>query len=129
MPVDQFEAVLQRNWRPVSLAGEAMPAYLRGIPEELLHSVMASGGMNSGQSYHGRAIPSGELLGGIDVYRHAPDDPVELNKDWYALVIDPHDHTMVLIDGPLKDDEHWLNELPARLQGAEVLGVPKKPAA
>jgi hypothetical protein len=60
------------------------------------------------------------------VYRLAPDDPVELNKDWYAVLIDPDDDTMLLIDGPIRDEEHWIDELPQRLKGIEVLAVPKK---
>ena len=31
------------------------------------------------------------------------------------------------IDGPYKDNEHWIDEIPERLEGAEILAVPKRP--
>lgn len=36
------------------------------------------------------------------------------------------DPTILLVDGPVKDREHWLNEIPDRLNGVEILGIPKK---
>lgn len=128
MPENQFEAVRERNWVPVELVGEALPDWAKRIPKTIIHRVMASGGMmTSGVQYHGGAVvPSEMLIGGIDVYRYAPDDPVELNKDWYAVVVDPQRDDMLLVDGPIKDAEHWLNEIPSRLNGIEVLAVPKK---
>ena len=62
-----------------------MPTWLRNIPSDTLHSVYASGGGGIPSNYSGGAISSGVLIGGIDVYRNAPDDPVELNKDWYPV--------------------------------------------
>ena len=32
--------------------------------------------------------------------------------------------SMLLIRGPLSDSDHWLNEIPDRLTGAEILAVP-----
>ena len=53
---------------------------------------------------------------------------MNLNKDWYAVVAVPEKDAMYLISGPFRDDEHWLDEIPERLKGAEVLGVPKPKA-
>lgn len=126
MPLEQFEAVRRRDWVPVGLAGAAVPEWLQGIPLETIHCIAGSGTLYRRMSYSGgAAIMGGDLIGGIDVYRYAPDDPVELNKDWYAVLIDPDDDTMLLIDGPIRDDEHWIDELPQRLKGIEVLAVPK----
>lgn len=126
MPMSQFMAVMRRNWVPVELCGEAVPDWARNIPSEISHSIMASGTIFGGAPYSSEQIPSGELIGGIDVYRKSPDDPVELNKDWYAVVVVPGTDGMLLVDGPFKDAEHWLNELPQRLKGVGIWGVPKK---
>jgi hypothetical protein len=83
--------------------------------------------VRSGEEWCLDGTPNDDCAGGIDVYRNSRDDPVELNKDWYAVVAIPGTDTMFLVEGPFKDDEHWLNEIPKRLRGAEILGVPKKP--
>jgi hypothetical protein len=127
MSLNQFSDVLKRNWVPVQLVGNAVPDWLTGIPSSLLHSLYASGSVINGFSYSTNQIPSGSLIGGIDVYRHSPDDPVSLNKDWYAVVSIPNTDSMLLVVGPIKDAEHWLDKIPERLQGAEVLGVPPLP--
>lgn len=126
MPLEQFEDVMGREWRPVELRGDSIPDWAQGLPESIRHSIMASGTKLSGSSYSSETIPSGEIIGGIDVYRNAPDDPVDLNKDWYAVVVIPGDDSLLLVDGPFKDAEHWLDELPQRLKGIEVWGIPKK---
>ena len=126
MPREEFEEVMQREWHPVELTGDAIPTFLQGIPEERLHKIVASGVPVSGMVYKSEIIPSGNLIGGIDVYRNAPDDPVELNKDWYAVIRVPHTDTLLLVEGPIKDEEHWIDEVPRRLNGAEILGIPKK---
>jgi hypothetical protein len=128
MPLDEFEAVMERNWTPVKLVGEALPSWMDGIPETVMAATLASGVCSTGASSHYSSpkIPSGLLIGGMDVYRHAPDDPVPFNKDWYAIVTHPDDPTMLLVDGPHKDAEHWLESIAERCKGLEILGVPKK---
>ncbi len=124
MPEEQFIEVLKRNWTPVQLTGETIPMWLRNIPNDILHSVYASGGGGISSNYSGGAIPSGVLIGGIDVYRNAPDDPVALNKDWYPVFSVTDTDTVFLIAGPIRDAEHWLNEIPSRLDNVEILAVP-----
>lgn len=126
MPLQQFTAVMEREWMPVQLMGAAIPEFLHQIPENRLHSVYGSATTLPSTAYSEPKIPSALLLGGIDVYRYAPDDPVELNKDWYAVVTMPNSESMLLVMGPFKDEEHWLDEIPERLKGAEILGVPAK---
>lgn len=111
---DEFIEVQMRNWAPVELTGNAIPRFLSRMPVETVFRFLASG-QHSAANY-------GSLVGGIDVYRHAPDDPVNLNKDWYA--VRALDDSTLLIQGPLKDDEHWLDEVPQRYVGVEVLGIP-----
>lgn len=123
MPFAEFEQIRLREWRPVKLEGAAIPPLFAGIPPQLLHSVYASGTFSGAIQYGaGATVSGGDLVGGIDVYRKAPDDPVLLNKDWYAVV--KKDDSHLIIDGPHKDLEHWLNAVPQRLVGAEVLAVP-----
>jgi hypothetical protein len=124
---EQFENIMQREWRPVRLVGDAVPDFLRGIPKERLHSIVASGTLYKGLEYTGKTVPSGILFGGIDVYRNAPEDPVELNKDWYAVIRIAESDTMFLVEGPIKDNEHWLDKIPRHLKNIEILGIPKKP--
>ena len=126
MPLEQFTDVMKREWTPVQLAGMVIPTWLQNMPGSVLHSVYASGAPFAGTVYVGPGVPSADLVGGIDVYRNAPDDPVELNKDWYAVVTVAGTSSMLLVTGPFKDAEHWLNAIPERLVGAEVLGVPGK---
>ena len=128
MPAVQFEAIMKGNWTPVKLVGDALPSWMNGIPEPMMAATLASGvcPMGATDFYKSQTIPSGILIGGIDVYRHAPDDPVPFNKDWYAVVIHPDDPTMLLVDGLQKDAEHWLESISERCKGLEILGVPKK---
>lgn len=127
MPEAEFEEVMKREWQFVQLADGSTPSWLQGLPAEKRAKVMASGTQMPGVSYSSETVPSGQLIGGFDVYRNAPDDPVDYNKDWYAVVKGPETDTMLLIDGPFKDDEHWINDIPERFKGAEVFAVPKKP--
>ena len=128
MSVDEFEAVMQRNWTSVGLVGDALPSWMDGIPDSVMALTLASGvcSMDASHPYSSEQIPSGQLIGGIDVYRHSPDDPVPFNKDWYAVVTHPDDSTTLLVDGPKKDVEHWLELIEQRCEGIEVIGVPKK---
>ena len=122
-----FKEIADRNWLPVELMGDALPDFVQAIPANVRYRILASGEANSWARYASESIPSGRLVGGIDVYRNAPDDPVAYNKDWYALVRSPADSCAILVDGPHRDSDHWLDELPKRFEGVEILGVPKKP--
>lgn len=122
---DQFREIQSRQWHPVRIEGDAIPDFLKGIPSEKIHSIVASGTCLHSMAYEDNIIPSGQLVGGIDVYRNAPEDPVELNKDWYAVIKVPDTDSMLMVSGPIKDDEHWIDKMPDRLKGAEILGVPK----
>ncbi len=126
MPLEEFEEVMQRNWSPVKLEGDAIPSWLRGIPRDVVYSIYASGVALPGIPLSDPSIPSGSLIGGIDVYRKAPDDPSDLNKDWYPVITVPSLESMLLVTGPIVDCEHWRDEIPERLKGAEVVAVPPK---
>ena len=124
MPRGQFEHVLNLEWTPIKLEAGAIPDWLAGVPHDVLNSVFASGTPMPELLYSDSLIPSGYLIGGIDVYRNAPDDPVALNKDWYAVITLSGSDSMLLVRGPIHDSEHWLDEIPERLKGVTVLAVP-----
>lgn len=128
MEVDEFEEVMEREWATVRLDPDAIPNFLSGIPEKKVHSIVASGTKLPGVYYSDEVVSSGVLIGGIDVYRNAPDDPVELNKDWYAVLRVPNNDAILMISGPIKDSAHWLDEVSTRVRDAEILALPKKQA-
>lgn len=118
---NDFRAVFAEDWEPVVLEGEAMPEFARAILEAKRCCIIASGQDLATQSYSSRLVPSGRLVGGIDIYRHDPRDREPLNKDWYAVVAtgDPDE---LAVDGPYRDEEHWLREVPSRYEGAKIIG-------
>lgn len=120
---EQFQEVLTLNWKPVELTGSAIPDFLKGAPDGLIHSVYASGTVISEHLY-GEPFILGNHLGGIEVYRNAPDDPVDFNKDVYAVFANTNNDLKLLVLGPLKDKEHWINEIPDRLDGVDILLPP-----
>jgi hypothetical protein len=122
IPAAEFVTVFERQWRPVVLAGDAQPSFLRAIPEPIRCGIIASGQ----HVYEASDFIGGSpIVGGIDVYRYSPDDPVRLNKDWYA-VRPSSDPNFLIVDGPHKDCEHWVNEIPDRYAGAEIIGTKKR---
>jgi hypothetical protein len=125
MPQEEFDHVMELEWVPVGLLQGTLPTWAKNIPGEIIYVVAASGTTCGTEPYHSATIPSGVLIGGMDIWRHAPEDPVELNKDWYA-VVEVDGEPMYLVDGPFKDDEHWCDSLPERLENVEIFGVPKK---
>lgn len=122
IPRAQFEPVLQREWRPIELVGDAVPDFARAIPRDAGLRFLASGEANAAEFYRSPRIASGTRVGGIDIYRPSPDDPVRFNKDWYAVIASPADPDTLFVDGPIRDDEHWLDEVPRRYEGIEILG-------
>jgi hypothetical protein len=117
--VGEFEEAFRRSWEPVVLMGDALPSFTKSIPARC---IIVSGEISSRELYRLHRT-SGRLVGGIDVYRDSPDDPVALNKDWYAVVASSDDPAILLVDGPLKDSEHWLDEIPQRYACAEIVGA------
>jgi hypothetical protein len=119
----QFHEIQKLNWKPVKLIGNTIPDFLMSAPEGLIHSVYASGTVISEHLYN-EPLVLGNHIGGIEVYRNAPDDPVNLNKDLYAVFANTEDDLMLLVCGPVKDKEHWIDEIPDRLNGVDVLLPP-----
>jgi hypothetical protein len=115
---------MQRNWSPAKLQGEAIPQWMGGLPSPLVHSVYASGSPIPGLSHSDSDVASADLMGSIEACRCSPDDPVALNRDWYPRTTFASSDSMLLVRGPISDSDHWLDKIPERLRGAEILGVP-----
>ena len=78
---DQLQDIQNREWSIVKLEGNAIPELFGGIPDSVLYAVYASGGPFPGISYSDPSIGTANLIGGIDIFRNSPDDPVAYNKD------------------------------------------------
>lgn len=127
IPKEEFDSIAQLSWAPIRLEGNSIPGFLRGIPGAALHSIYGSGTTpGGGAAYSDASIGTGQLIGGMEVYRYATGDPVELNKDCYLVVLPPQDSPYYMITGPFKDSEHWIDDIPRRLEGARVFGLPDK---
>lgn len=96
MRAGEFAPVQDENWGVVRLQGDAVPSFLRRMPCGLTPFIVASG-----QHTH----ESVARLGGLDVYRHAPDDPVPFNKDHYDVFFGSAGQFRV--EGPVRDADHW----------------------
>ncbi|GEM_PF-1361839 len=124
MSKKEFDKVANRSWVPVMLSGEGIPNWIRGIPEDKVEFILASGThidpgiveMN-GSTYSG-------AVGGVDVYRYDENDVSRgypINKDHYILVLDPKEDNALLVHGPLKDHEHWISRLPELPEDIEII--------
>jgi hypothetical protein len=121
--IQEIKEILQFMWIPVQVPQSKWPIWMRSIPEYIINSVYASGCLSLPLEFNYKSdqVYSVALVGGFDIYRNSPDDPVELNKDWYALLQHSDYQCVILVDGPFKDEEHWLNEVPNRLKNAPIL--------
>ena len=114
-----------RNWVQV-VSGDIFPG-LESLPSGLIHAIYVSGSLNSNVPYSSSTVSSGTLIGKAEVYRLGIGDPVKYNQDCYALVRIPSSGLMFYADGPYKDPiEHWINDIPKKLDGAEVYIVKKE---
>lgn len=121
MPRSDFEVVLAENWRPVILEGDAMPEFTRRIPREIRCCIIASGQYQASVPYPCSQLPDAHLVGGIDAWRYADDDPQPYNKDWYAILASPSTPELLYAAGPQKDSEHWSPDIPERYQGIKII--------
>ncbi len=118
-----FRFVFERDWTPIKLDDTTTPPLFQGIPPEKVYGIYASGQAPEDPVQLTAANLKVEFItvGGIDVFRHAePEDGVRLNKDHYEVVFDPNDREHLGIVGPLKDADHWTNELPPHLTHFEI---------
>jgi hypothetical protein len=111
------------RWAPVKLLREQYPKVFENIPEEKIAMIAASGDFVEPitELIQKRSISG--VVGGIDVVRWDNNDVkigYPFNKDHYIILRSDSDDILV-IEGPFKDGEHWLERLPERLENARVL--------
>lgn len=124
MPKKEFDQVANRSWVPVMLSGEGRPNWIRGIPEDKVGFILASGTYIDPRILEMNGITYSGAVGGMDVYRYDENDVSRgypINKDHYILVLDPKEDYALLVHGPLKDHEHWISRLPELPEDIEII--------
>ncbi len=120
--LQEFQKFAPLDWKPVILENKALPNILRSIPKDKLCIVVASGSaaVTNPRADGNMTIPN--QVGGIDVYRYAEEsDGISLNKDWYRVIKDDTNADTLYLIGPVKDGEHWIDDIPNRLVSAKVI--------
>ena len=115
MSKTEFAKIAERKWVPTVLIGEGRPSWMLGIPGEKLAMTLASGTFIDPRIVEHDGITYSGVVGGMDIYRHDANDVSKgfpINKDHYIIVLDPANDNALLVNGPLKDNEHWLVNLP-----------------
>lgn len=122
--IEFAKIIEQHKWAPVKLLRKQYPAIFRNIPEKKVAMVAASGDFTEpiGELLHERNISG--VIGGIDVIRRDNNDikiGYPFNKDHYVIFKSTPSGDILIMEGPFKDNEHWLSEIPERLKNARVL--------
>ena len=117
----EFNKIQNKNWAPVILEDNDIPSILSGIPKEKLCLIVGSGSAATKNPEADGNLTLPNQVGGIDVYRYAEEkDDAELNKDWYRIVENPDNPDSLYLIGPIRDHEHWIDDIPERLVVAKV---------
>ena len=116
---DEFQVFACRQWVPVELVGSARPDWMKNMSPELTPHVFASGSNLGTYS----SVEKKEIIGGIDAYRDATGHPEKciFNVDHYTIIRDPRTDDCLLVKGPYKRIGHHVDEIAARLEGAEII--------
>ena len=120
----EFAKVAERQWVPVLLIGDGRPDWIKGIPEEKLDMVLISGAFIDPRIVEHNGVTYSGVVGGMDIYRQDVNDVEKgypINRDHYIIVLDPQNDNALLVNGPLKDNEHWLKESPNLPAGIIVI--------
>lgn len=115
MSKTEFAKIAERQWVPVLLTGEGRPDWMKGIPGEKLDMVLISGAFIDPRVVEHDGVTYSGVVGGMDIYRQDKKDREKghpINKDHYIIVLDPTNDNALLVNGPLRDNEHWLEKSP-----------------
>jgi hypothetical protein len=115
MSRSEFEKIAERRWVAVLLIGDGRPDWMKSIPEDKLDMVLASGTFIDPRIVELKGVTYSGVVGGMDIYRQDVNDAEKgypINKDHYIIVLDPNNDNALLVNGPLKDNEHWLAQSP-----------------
>lgn len=122
--IDEFISIAERKWVPVVLVADARPDWMRGIPEDRVELVLASGTFIDPRIVEANGVTYSEVVGGMDIYRFDEKDVDKghpINKDHYIIVRNPAQEEFLLVAGPIIDDDHWLKGLPELDPEIEIL--------
>lgn len=111
--------ILNQNWVRYEIVNHSLFPGLDSIPSGVVAHVYFSGSFSANAPYSSSAVSSATLIGGAEIFRNSPDDPVKYNKDTYAIVMIPGSG-YIYVDGPFKDHEHWIDEIPNRFAGTQI---------
>ncbi len=119
LPFHEFTGVQAYDWTPVAL--QTVPDLLRNLPPHKLQAIIASGSFIKGNTGFYSGNVSGVHIGSLEVYRKdAKDYPNIINKDvyliWSGILPD-----QFVIQGPSKDEEHHIKEIPKRYSGIKTI--------
>ena len=124
MSKSEFAKIAERRWVSVLLIGDGRPDWMKGIPDDKLDTVLASGTFIDPRIVEHDGVTYSGVVGGMDIYRSDQNDIAKgypINKDHYIIVLDPKNDNALLVNGPLKDNEHWLEESPNLPDGIIVI--------
>jgi len=120
----EFTPIANRQWVPVMLVGDGRPDWMRCIPNDVVQLVLASGTCIDPRMAEIAGKNIFDVVGGMDVYRYDKDDERKgfpINKDHYLIVRNPDTDDALLVLGPRKDHNHWLEKLPELSPNIEII--------
>jgi hypothetical protein len=120
----EFQKVADRQWVPVMISGDGRPDWMKNIPEDKVKFILASGTFVDPRVLETNGVSFCGVVGGMDVFRYDDNDVPKgfpYNKDHYIIILDPSSDDALLVNGPFKDHEHWINQLPNLPEGIEVI--------
>lgn len=115
MTKEEFHKLISRfGWAPRKLAEHQYPQLFENIPREKVLYVAVSGSFED--------VREEDMVGGVSIIRWDEKDlkhGCPFNKDQYYVFIDKENSNYVIVEGPFRDHEHWLNQLPDWLRNAQ----------
>ena len=115
MTKEELHKLISRfGWAPRRLAESQYPQLFENIPREKVLYVAVSGSFED--------IRKEDMVGGVSIIRWDEKDlkhGCPFNKDHYYVFIDKENSNYVIVEGPFRDHEHWLTQLPDWLRNAQ----------
>lgn len=124
MKKEKFHKLISRfGWAPRKLAEHQYPQLFKNIPRDKGLWVAVSGSFQD--------IREEDMVGGVSIIRRDEKDlkhGCPFNKDQYHVFIDKENSTYVIVEGPFRDHEHWLSQLPDWFRNAQYYPYDEKVA-
>lgn len=88
----EFAKIPECQWVPVLLTGNGKPDWMKGIPEDKLDKMLASGTFIDPRILEHDGVTYSGVVGGMDIYRQDANGVGKgypINKDHYIIALDP----------------------------------------